>query len=224
MPALRNCSMSRVPSWQFLQSQLRLLREQSGQRLVVDPHSTFYVLNPSGDLKKTQQAFEQWFKSEENWEGIINEEPLPEQIMDALQRHDIFIYMGHNAGEKFCRPDQIRTLDSISRVALLMGCSSGMLKDHGDYEPSGTVQSYILAGCPCIVANLWNVTDKDCDRFSRSLIMSWMNGHDRETAARPRSITELMPTARDSCKLPYLMGAAPVCYGIPVYCVPGETK
>lgn len=219
MPVLRSCSVSRVPSWQFLLSQLQLLKQQADGRLMVDTRSTFYVLNPSGDLKKTQQAFEQWFKSEDTWEGLINEEPQPEQITNALQEHDIFIYMGHNAGEKFCKPDQIRTLDSISRVALLMGCSSGMLKDHGEYEPSGTVQSYIVAGSSCIVANLWNVTDKDCDRFSHNLIMNWMNGHERDITSRQRSLTELIPAAREACKLPYLMGAAPVCYGLPVYCV-----
>lgn len=31
-------------------------------------------------------------------------------------------------------------------AALLMGCSSGRLRDHGAYDPSGTVLAYLLAG------------------------------------------------------------------------------
>jgi separase len=45
-----------------------------------------------------------------------------------------------------------------------MGCSSGNQYVLGDFEPYGTVLEYILAGCPCIVGNLRNVTGRDIDK------------------------------------------------------------
>jgi len=39
----------------------------------------------------------------------------------------------------------LRRLDACSG-ALLMGCSSGRLRDQGAYEPSGAIWSYLLAG------------------------------------------------------------------------------
>lgn len=33
--------------------------------------------------------------------------------------------------------------------------------------------NYMLAGCPTVVANLWDVTDRDLDRFSKALFTLW---------------------------------------------------
>jgi len=55
-------------------------------------------------------------------------------------------------------------------MVLLMGCSSGLLKPMGSYQPTGMALKYLLAGCPTIVANLWDVTDRDIDRFTERVI------------------------------------------------------
>ncbi|XP_057989997.1 separase-like [Hevea brasiliensis] len=55
-----------------------------------------------------------------------------------------------------------------------MGCSSGALSLHGCYTPQGTPLSYLLAGSPIIVANLWEVTDKDIDRFGNAVLDAWL--------------------------------------------------
>ncbi|KAJ8454405.1 hypothetical protein ONZ45_g19322 [Pleurotus djamor] len=39
----------------------------------------------------------------------------------------------------------------------------------GDYDRIGTPYNYILAGSPCLVANLWDVTDRDIDKFSQEV-------------------------------------------------------
>ncbi|EDQ99103.1 uncharacterized protein LACBIDRAFT_317636 [Laccaria bicolor S238N-H82] len=87
----------------------------------------------------------------------------------------------------------------------------------------------MLAGCPTLVANLWDVTDKDIDKFSQSVfdklrltpadVSKW-----NETGKEPRahaspslSLVASVAQSRDSCKLKYLTGAAPVVYGIPFY-------
>jgi separase len=40
------------------------------------------------------------------------------------------------------------------------------LTENGIYEPSGMLASYLTAGAPAVVGMLWDVTDKDCDRFA----------------------------------------------------------
>jgi len=88
-----------------------------------------------------------------------------------------------------------------------MGCSSGRLHERGIFEPSGVVTSYLIGGAVAVVGNLWDVTDKDIDRFTVALIR-YMNDE--------ISLDVGVVRARDACKLPYLIGAAAVCYGVPV--------
>lgn len=85
-----------------------------------------------------------------------------------------------------------------------------------------------LLGCPLVVANLWDVTDKDIDRFSDALIdhcTRLLPGIDTEEGGGedsnddgppPDSISAAVPLAREVCKLKYLMGASPVVYGLPL--------
>jgi separase len=106
-------------------------------------------------------------------------------------------------------------------VSLLMGCSSGLMKPVGQYDPYGYVINYMLAGCPAVVANLWDVTDKSIDRFTKSMMIRWgllpVPGKQETSYFRGLSLTEAVMQARDDCSMPYLIGAAPVVYGIPVY-------
>lgn len=141
-----------------------------------------------------------------------------------------------------------------------MGCSSGSLTLNGCYVPQGTPLSYLQAGSPVIVANLWEVTDKDIDRFGKAMLDSWLkerlssysgcvqcnlleefdsmalrsskgNAKKKNTRKklpevcdkgsiknccehRPR-IGSFMGRAREVCTLPFLIGASPVCYGVP---------
>jgi len=58
-------------------------------------------------------------------------------------------------------------------VTLLMGCSSGLLKSSGDYDPTGNSINYILGLSPALTANLWDVTDRDIDRLTQGLLEEW---------------------------------------------------
>ena len=108
------------------------------------------------------------------------------------------------------------------------------------------------------MANLWDVTDRDIDRFCQSLLKTWLEegrgeqssgessgnctasgitslgdmlgavaaagaadgdgeqeggvGQDRAV----RGMSKAVASSREACKLPHLIGAAPVCYGVPV--------
>jgi separase len=73
------------------------------------------------------------------------------------------------------------------------------------------------------VANIWDVTDRDIDKFTQSVfdkmrltaseVRKW--GKDSRTGAV--SLVSAVAQSRDSCKLKYLTGAAAVVYGIPFY-------
>lgn len=78
-----------------------------------------------------------------------------------------------------------------------------------------------LTCSPSLVANLWDVTDRDIDRLSEAVLESMhLNGSETTDKVarnrRKRSTAEAVGDARSKCKLKYLTGAAPVVYGVPV--------
>jgi separase len=130
-------------------------------------------------------------------------------------------------------------------VVVLMGCSSGRLVSVNRkntetleeaplyYEPEGVALSYLCAGAPCVVGNLWDVTDHDIDRFSVSMLEHFLGRRgvekDDHNAAMSnnslsvgKSLAASVSISRSACKLRYLVGCAPVCYGIPVHLMSGE--
>lgn len=94
------------------------------------------------------------------------------------------------------------------------------------------------------VANLWDVTDRDIDRFARATLEAWLpppppallqtpgrpalrpsaggaletNPGDSEACEawqRKAPVAAAVASGRGACRLPHLIGAAPVCYGLP---------
>ena len=77
---------------------------------------------------------------------------------------------------------------------------------------------------PCLVATLWDVTDRDIDKFAQSVFdkisLSPSGITQRPTTSHDlggTSIVTAVAGSREACKLKYLTGAAPVVYGIPFY-------
>ncbi|KAJ7002733.1 separase [Populus alba x Populus x berolinensis] len=266
IPILRNQEVYRMPSVGSICFTLdRSCRQQEQVDKfttafpLIDPLDAFYLLNPGGDLSSTQVEFENWF-IDQNLEGKAGSAPTSEELSSALKNHDLFIYFGHGSGAQYISQQEIQKLENCA-ATLLMGCSSGSLSLNGCYAPQGTALSYLLAGSPAIVANLWEVTDKDIDRFGKAMLDAWLEerssvslGCDQcnlvakefeamnikagkgkakkkvpKTKAagtfdggavinscdhRPK-IGAFMAQAREACTLPFLIGASPVCYGIP---------
>ncbi|KAJ3389091.1 hypothetical protein HDU84_009187 [Entophlyctis sp. JEL0112] len=126
-----------------------------------------------------------------------------------------------------------------------MGCSSGKLKAPGDFDIAGTALNYLMGGSPAVVGNLWDVTDRDIDRFSRKVLtdLNILDSQDFAESSEVRlgssqlvgegcldrrffrldvnhsgseySLCEAIGRARDICSLPFMVGAAPVVYGVP---------
>ncbi|CDO76677.1 hypothetical protein BN946_scf184305.g9 [Trametes cinnabarina] len=236
LPVLRGRSVSRIPSIDFLLDRVEFShwrkwedgRPQEGlvDRASVDPRRTYFVLNPSGDLKGTEGRFADWLQDMKGvgWDGVVGRAPSEQQFVDALTNRDLMIYFGHGGAEQYIRSHKIRHLPRCA-ATMLWGCSSGVLKYMGDFDRTGTPYHYMLAGCPTLIANLWDVTDRDIDKFSQSVfddlrlnaddVRRWCA--DAGSGSGRTSVVRAVAQARDSCKLKYLTGAAPVVYGIPFY-------
>ncbi|KAL0890878.1 hypothetical protein Bca101_014861 [Brassica carinata] len=276
IPILRKQEVYRMPSVGSIFAVLKKrclqgepARSQAASFPLIDPLDSFYLLNPGGDLSETQVEFESWFR-DQNFEGKAGSVPSAEELTEALKSHDLFLYFGHGSGAQYLSSREIEKLENCCATCL-MGCSSGSLWLKGCYIPQGIPLSYLLAGSPAIVANLWDVTDRDIDRFGKALLEAWLRERSdspspsssseggcsqceslanelaamnlkgnttkrtrkpssRNKPAQPnadgsgkmecnhkhgRKIGSFIAAAREVCTLPYLIGAAPVCYGVP---------
>ncbi|KAG8835933.1 hypothetical protein FRC17_000018 [Serendipita sp. 399] len=224
IPALRGRPISRVPSMAFLFDSIKLATAQNAKengvsldivdRVIVDPLRTFYVLNPEGDLKRTEEKFRPWAQqaSKIGWSGIVGRKPAEFELAAALSRSDLFVYFGHGGAEQYIRGSTIRSLKRCAAV-MLWGCSSGFMPDAGEFDRGGTPYNYLIGGCQSLIANLWDVTDKDIDRFAEAVFNELhldAQGLKARNCDASVSVVEAVARARSVCKLPYLTGAAPV--------------
>uniref|UniRef100_A0A8C9EQA6 separase n=1 Tax=Pavo cristatus TaxID=9049 RepID=A0A8C9EQA6_PAVCR len=208
MACLRDLPVTRLPSLRFLLSYT--LQKNSVLCRGINPSRTFYILNPQNNLLSTEERFRSWFESEPGWRGVTGSVPSQEQMQAALLEHDLYIYAGHGAGARLLDGQTIAQLQCRA-VALLFGCSSAALAVRGSLEGSGIVLKYIMAGCPLVLGNLWDVTDRDIDRYAEALLRAWLG------APRPRApLLHYVAEARRAPRLQHLIGAAPVAYGLPV--------
>ncbi|KAL0042551.1 hypothetical protein WJX79_003322 [Trebouxia sp. C0005] len=174
------------------------------------------------DLSTTQATFEETFRQQHTWQGTAGEPMAPGPLAAALQGHDMFLYFGHGSGDQYLSARALRRMPRCAS-ALLMGCSSGSLAKAGQYEPSGPVLAYLMAGCPVAIANLWDVTDRDIDRFSKEVLSKWIelvpeegSSGQHDMVQQSVCVSASVAMSRKACRLAALIGAAPVCYGIPV--------
>lgn len=59
-----------------------------------------------------------------------------------------------------------------------------------------------------MLANLWDVTDRDIDGMTERLLKAW-----HATGSQALGLAEALVDARRLCTLPYLTGSAMVIYG-----------
>lgn len=221
LPVLRTskCGVSRLPHESFLLS--------ASQATGIDPSSVFYMLNPSGDLSVTQSTFQSLFESQYGWTGSVGAHAGKSDVDDNLAKlelSDVFLYCGHGGGEAVVPPRRLATSASRVPISILMGCSSGRLERYSaGAESGGTAIEYLLAGSPAVVANMWDVSDRDIDRLTGSLLENWLgistSGEGEESldneGVKPErcSLAVALARSRDACRLPFLVGAATVLYG-----------
>ena len=78
-------------------------------------------------------------------QGVIGTAPAAAELLNALEAYDLFMYLGHGSGEQYLPLPTLRRLQRCA-ACVLMGCSSGRLRQHGSYDPAGMVWSLVLAG------------------------------------------------------------------------------
>ncbi|XP_007254307.3 separin [Astyanax mexicanus] len=209
---LRPRSVSRMPSLQAVLGHGHLQKMNSDCVLSrgVDPQQVYFVLNPDGNLPETEKRFRDWFTSEKTWQGVCGVSPDPDKLQEAITTKDLYIYVGHGAGARFLDAQRVMK-GPVQAAALLFGCSSAALSVQGCLEGTGIILSYLIAGCPLVLGNLWDVTDRDIDRFTSALLQSWLSG------GSGSSLLQHLSTSRDATHLKHMIGAAPIAYGLPVH-------
>ncbi|KAF9243997.1 hypothetical protein DTO027I6_7469 [Penicillium roqueforti] len=219
LPCLQGYPVCRVPSLECLRDRVLQFREASSGA-IVDRNSGGFVLNPTGDLHTTQKTFEQDLSRFKSWTAIVQREPTEDEFRDVLEKKGLFLYFGHGSGAQYIRGRTIKRLTQCA-VTFLMGCSSGTLTEAGEYEPYGTPMNYLHAGSPALVATLWDVTDRDIDRFTTTAFDAWglVEKKDKKDKSRGEDVglDTAIARSRGACVLRYLNGAAPVVYGVPVF-------
>lgn len=157
-----------------------------------------FVVNPSGDLQSTQAALEPLLRghleralaasasplsAEEQLKAlsVAGRAPSSRRILGMLTHPDslAYVYCGHGAGELYLPRSTLLTAATspvFCPPALLMGCSSGQLLPSPDFcgELDGLPLALLLSGSPSVVGALWDVTDKDIDKFTEALLMQWL--------------------------------------------------
>lgn len=206
-----------------------------------------YILNPSLDLSHTQSTFQPILDRHipSHWTQMVARTPTETEFKEILTSKDLFLYFGHGSGAQYIRGRIIRALPQAP-VTFLMGCSSSKMTQYGQYESVGMPNYYQLAGSMAVVGTLWDVTDRDIDRFAVKTLADWglfdaqdeqvmevvrLKGRrgrkqreEAEEVARDgisrmtdrRTLIEAVVKGRDACLLRYLCGAAVVVYGVPV--------
>eukprot|EP00171_Calliarthron_tuberculosum_P018473 IDg18473t1 len=115
-----------------------------------NPKNVYYVLNPGGDLPRTEKKFRNVFEKRRAGKECL-----------ARRRSMMITSRSHQKQE--------------APVAVLMGCSSAKLIRYSGYRgSSGTPLDYLLHGAPAVVGNLWDVTDKDIDRLTAAFLKQWL--------------------------------------------------
>jgi hypothetical protein len=192
----------RVPALEFAIE--RVPKRGLGLPVILRKKQVFYILDPAANLKNSREKFLPRFANGHEWLGIVAKAPTAKEYEDSLVKHSMMIFIGHGSGELYFSASKVEKI-KVKAITFLMGCSSGKLRYDGVYVPRGVALSYMIGEAPLVLTNLWDVTDRDIDKYFDKLLDCLLEGDDIATAvARYRSI----------CKLPYLNGAAPCCYGI----------
>lgn len=252
LPTLRSNPVSRMASIYSLRTSILSMLDSDASRPNVvrdgiDVSKLFYVLNPSKDLVSSQETLQPILeKSNTLWNGITAVPPTLKDYAGALSNSNLFLYAGHNSGSQYLHGEssELRKVRSIAGgcVVWMMGCSSLKFRNYKNFDSSGLGLTLLLSGAPSVVGNLWDVTTRDLDKATLSLL-DWLkrdqkqikNSNSSNSSSSDSSLesnhanlnregknlsslslNDAIILARKECKLEFINAAALISYGLPV--------
>ncbi|KAF2089265.1 hypothetical protein K490DRAFT_37691 [Saccharata proteae CBS 121410] len=214
LPSLQHLSISRLPSMTALRDRLLAARcprvspdtetsEYAGHHIPRSSLNGASILNPAGDLANTQAMLCPHLDAMPgSWDRTASKAPTEKQFESNIRDKDVLLYFGHGSGAQYIRGRAVKRLYTATHsndnegqkknlaTTLLFGCSSAHVTENGEFEPSGMLYSYVTAGVPAVLGMLWDVTDKDCDRFAVSTLQHWglfEKEHVKEEVVAPKT-------------------------------------
>lgn len=121
-----------------------------------------------------------------------------------------YIYIGHGSGSMYCSNESLLNNQCITAISFLMGCSSVRMGVMHQYTHIDSVLYYCLNKAPAVVGCLWDVSDGDLDRITKSLLQQLKD------ASSERSLVELVRKAKEASLLRSIVGDSVVVYGLPI--------
>ncbi|PSK51712.1 hypothetical protein B9Z65_2979 [Elsinoe australis] len=244
LPCLHSTPTTRVTSLLQLRHRILHMRRSSpsAERHVIPLASGTSILNPSRDLVRTEATLAPLLApltSEQGWTTHVQHKPLEQVFSAALGQSNVLLYFGHGSGAQYIRERTVQRLEKCAEAVWLMGCSSGKVVEGGELESESVPLSYLLAGreggtktgpkekklqggeeegrqgmCMSVVATLWDVTDRDIDKFSVEVGRRWgLWGERREGKGKEKEKEETLAVpktpARKGGKAPKTPGKTP---------------
>lgn len=167
----------------------------------IEVNEGYYLLDPASNLPSTRQTIKEFLDSIPrdifNVRGVIGRSLDPGEL-EQLAQKDMFLFFGHGSGKRYF---QIQSKNPKS--LLLFGCSSCKLLTCPNFKANGFSLRY-LNNNRTVLGNLWDVTDKDLDKLTISLLSDLLQGHD---------IVDAIYRSKGVCKLKHLNSSALVIYG-----------
>lgn len=197
---------------------------------LIKTKNIFYMINPAGDLKSTEECLTPLFEDKLKLSnGIVGKEPNKQEVISKLSKSDMFFYSGHSNGCKYIDANYLKYLDSqqegegvseLSTSIFLLGCSSLKIENSLGYDaqPLDIASYYQIKGTPCIIGCLWEVTDVDLDAFTRILVERLLINKGKFHIkilfyfVETDSIIQAILYAKHYCKLQFLNSASIVVY------------
>ena len=141
LPILRGRSVSRIPCVDFLHDRLAFAELRRKQRSLADPRdgtavvnakNGYFILNPSGDLKKTEGRFQGWVDEMRavGWDGVVGAAITEHQFSEALKNRDLVVYVLPQLLWRLTLTMALGTLDMV------VGSSTFALTVFGAYLPA----------------------------------------------------------------------------------------
>jgi len=99
IPILRGRSVSRIPSVDFLIDRRRVeglsLKQPNFAGATIDPRKGYFILDPSGDLRRTEERFKDWAAGmrKAGWNGVVGRPVSEQQFENALRQSDLVLYV-----------------------------------------------------------------------------------------------------------------------------------